>query len=49
MVSEADMLTKEALGSEPQGMPGMITGLLRHKEHEKARGTTAGDLMTSLR
>jgi CBS domain-containing protein len=47
VVSEADLLTKEALGSEPQGMPGMITGLLRHKEHEKARGTTAGDVMTS--
>ena len=28
-------------------MPGMITGLLRRKEHEKARGVTAGDLMTS--
>jgi len=47
VVSEADLLTKEALGSEPQEMPGMITGLLRHKEHEKARGTTAGDVMTS--
>jgi CBS domain-containing protein len=47
VVSEADMLIKEALGSEPQGMPGMIAGLLRHKEHQKARGTTAGDLMTS--
>jgi CBS domain-containing protein len=46
VVSEADMLTKEALGSEPQGMPGMITGLLRHKEHAKARGITAGDLMS---
>jgi CBS domain-containing protein len=46
VVSEADLLTKEALGSEPQGMPGMITGLLRHKEHEKARGTTAGEVMT---
>jgi CBS domain-containing protein len=41
------MLTKEALGIEPQGMPGMITGLLRHKEHAKARGITAGDLMSS--
>jgi CBS-domain-containing membrane protein len=41
------MLTKEALGSEPQGMPGMITGLLRHKEHAKARAITAGDLMSS--
>jgi CBS domain-containing protein len=47
VVSEADMLTKEALGSEPQGMPGMITGLLRHREHQKARGITAGDLMSS--
>ena len=47
VVSEADMLTKEALGSEPQGMPGMITGLLRHSEHAKARAITAGDLMSS--
>jgi CBS domain-containing protein len=47
VVSEADMLAKEALKSEPHGMPGMITGILRRKELEKARGTTAGDLMTS--
>ena len=47
VVSEADMLAKEALESEPEGMPGMITGMLRRKEYEKARGTTAGDLMTS--
>jgi CBS domain-containing protein len=47
VVSEADMLAKEALGSEPEGMPGMIAGLLRRREHQKARGTTAGDLMTS--
>jgi CBS domain-containing protein len=47
VVSEADMLAKAALDSEPDGMPGMITGMLRRKEHEKARGTTAGDLMTS--
>lgn len=47
VVSEADMLAKEALNSEPDGMPGMIAGMLRRKEHEKARGTTAGDLMTS--
>jgi CBS domain-containing protein len=46
VVSEADMLAKEALDSEPVGMPGMITGILRHKEQEKARGITAGDLMT---
>jgi CBS-domain-containing membrane protein len=47
VVSEADLLTKEALESEPEGMPGMITGMLRRKEQEKARGVTAGDLMTS--
>ncbi|HEX2822001.1 MAG TPA: CBS domain-containing protein [Streptosporangiaceae bacterium] len=46
VVSEADMLTKEALDGGYDGMPGMITGLLRHKEQEKARGATAGDLMT---
>ena len=47
VVSEADLLTKEALNTEPDGMPGMITGILRRKEQEKARGITAGDLMTS--
>jgi len=47
VVSEADLLTKEALDYEPEGMPGMITGILRRKEQEKARGVTAGDLMTS--
>ena len=47
VVSEADLLTKEALGIDPDGMPGMITGLLHHKEHAKARGITAGDVMTS--
>ena len=36
-----------ALEPSRDGMPGMITGLLRRKEQEKARGTTAGDLMTS--
>jgi CBS domain-containing protein len=47
VVSEADLLTKEALGSEPEDMPGMITGILRRRDQEKARGMTAGDLMTS--
>jgi CBS domain-containing protein len=47
VVSEADMLAKEALDSEPHRMPGMIAGLLQRKEHEKARGTTACDVMTS--
>ncbi len=27
-------------------MPGMISGMLRHKEQQKAAGLTAGDLMT---
>jgi len=47
VVSEADLLTKEALAGGYDGMPGMITGLLRHKEQDKARGTIAGDLMTA--
>jgi CBS domain-containing protein len=46
VVSEADLLTKEALDGGYDGMPGMITGLLRRKEQGKARGTTAADLMT---
>jgi CBS domain-containing protein len=47
VVSEADLLTKEALAGGYDGMPGMITGLLRHKEQDKARGIIAGDLMTA--
>jgi len=46
VVSEADLLTKEALDSEPEGMPGMITGMLRRKEQEKADALTAGEMMT---
>jgi len=46
VVSEADLLTKEALDGGFDGMPGMITGLLRRKEQGKARGITAADLMT---
>jgi CBS-domain-containing membrane protein len=41
VVSEADMLTKEALA------PGVFSGLLHHRDAEKARGITAGDLMTA--
>jgi len=40
VVSEADMLTKEALD------PGTLSGLLHYRDAEKARGITAGDLMT---
>ena len=41
VVSEADMLAKEALID-----PGVIDGLVHHKEVHKAGGLTAGDLMT---
>ena len=43
VVSEADMLTKEALDDEP----GVISGILHHRDQAKARGITAGDLMTT--
>ncbi len=46
VVSEADLLTKEALDGGDAGMPGMISGILRNKEQEKAAGLTAADLMT---
>jgi CBS domain-containing protein len=41
VVSEADLLAKEALAD-----PGMLDGLVHHKEVHKAEGLTAGDLMT---
>jgi CBS domain-containing protein len=47
VVSESDLLAKLALGGGEDGMPGMITGILRQHETEKARAVTAGDLMTS--
>ena len=43
VVSEADMLTKEALGDEP----GLLGGILHRRDQAKARGVTAGDLMTT--
>jgi CBS-domain-containing membrane protein len=46
VVSEADLLTKEALYGE-EGMPGVIDGILHHRDQEKARGITAGELMTA--
>ncbi|MGH3150111.1 MAG: CBS domain-containing protein [Streptosporangiaceae bacterium] len=42
IVSEADLLAKEALSGDHSG----ITALLHHREQEKADGVTAGDLMT---
>ena len=43
VVSEADMLAKEALDDEP----GVLAGILHRKDQVKARGVTAGDLMTA--
>jgi CBS domain-containing protein len=43
LVSEADLLTKEALDyTGPHG----VSGILHHREQAKAAGTTAADLMT---
>lgn len=47
VVSESDLLNKLALGCGEDRMPGMITGILRHRQLEKARAITAGDLMTA--
>jgi CBS domain-containing protein len=46
VVSEADLLAKEALGGEHTGIPAAVTGILHHKEHQKVEGLTAGELMT---
>jgi predicted transcriptional regulator len=43
VVSEADMLTKEALDGET----GVIAGILHRRDQAKAHGVTAGDLMTA--
>lgn len=47
VVSESDLLAKLALGGGEDQMPGMITGILRQHQMEKARAITARDLMTS--
>jgi len=44
IVSETDLLTKEALDGEA---PGFFSGMLRRKEQAKAAAVTAADLMTS--
>ena len=46
VVSEADLLAKEALAGEHAGIPAALTGILHHKDHQKAEGLTASDLMT---
>ena len=46
VVSEADLLAKEAQAEGHAAGLGRIGGILHHREHEKAEGLTAGDLMT---
>jgi CBS domain-containing protein len=43
VVSEADLLTKEALDSE---LPGAFRGMTHHREQAKAAALTAADLMS---
>lgn len=47
VVSESDLLPKEALGGGDDRIPGMIAGILHRRQLEKARGITARDLMSS--
>ncbi len=48
VVSESDLLAKLALGvGDDATVPGMITGILRRQQLQKARAVTAGELMTS--
>jgi CBS domain-containing protein len=47
VVSEADMLAKEALDTGPHGLRGLIARMVHRTAFHKAAGLTAGDLMTS--
>jgi CBS domain-containing protein len=47
VVSEADMLAKEALDVERHGLRGRLAGLAHRRAFRKAAGVTAADLMTS--
>jgi CBS domain-containing protein len=47
IVSEADLLVKEAVLAEPGGIAGLLAGLVHHASRAKAGGVTAADLMTS--
>ena len=47
VVSEADLLVKEAVLGEPGGIAGLLAGLMHHAAQAKAAGVTAADLMTS--
>jgi CBS domain-containing protein len=47
VVSEEDMLVKEALEDGYHGVRGLIAAAVHPKERRKAGGVTAGDVMTS--
>jgi CBS domain-containing protein len=47
VVSEADMLAKEAMEDGYRGWPGRVAATTHRTERRKAGGVTAGDLMTS--
>jgi CBS domain-containing protein len=47
VVSEADMLAKEAVDAGHRGQRGLLAGIVHHRAFRKAAGVTAGDLMTS--
>ena len=47
VVSEADLLVKEAMLAEPGGVWGLLGGLVHRAAEAKAGGVTAADLMTS--
>jgi CBS domain-containing protein len=47
VVSEADLLAKEALDVGHHGPWGLIAGVVHRRAFHKAAGVTAGDLMTS--
>jgi CBS-domain-containing membrane protein len=46
VVSEGDLIAKEAAAGDDQGYTGPLAGLLHRHELEKARGVTAGELMS---
>src|SRR5215467_7725213 len=47
VVSEADLLVKEAMADEPNVVWGLLAGIVHHAARAKAGGVTAADLMTS--
>jgi CBS domain-containing protein len=47
VVSEADLLVKEAVPDEPNVIWGLLAGIVHHAARGKAGGVTAAELMTS--